>query len=509
MITRLRRLIASLIPTSLEGRAAATAALLLLVIVTVAIAYYAIRGTLPDFLEHRAVPMFILTVALPIILYVGVRYWSRVEESEFPDINEAWQAGIAALQNAGMTIDSAPLFLILGSTVLEDVFADAMRTGQVAFRVERVPAVAGVAPALRWYANEKAIYLFCPGVGALGSLARLLPGGAMGGRDPTIAPWSIGSAPARPQRSAALQAAYGATIGPGDFHMEGGSPDDSSRRYTPAQRNAPPMSTEIAPDQVRRLRYLCRLIKHARRPRCGINGAVTLLPYELVTASKPELQSLIDAIQGDIHAIQQTLLVLFPVSGLVVGMQQAKGFNEFVISLGVEDIHRRLGSRFDVRMRPTVERLQRLSDGICDAFETFIYAIFAQQDVLWQSDNNRRLYSLMCRVRQELKPNLNVVLKAFSDPTAHRVGSSAGQVDRLPIFFSGCYLAATGAGADQQAFIKEVLDDKLVREQARVEWTAKARRTQQLFQLAVWAGWIVFALVSALLIWEIASQMSQ
>jgi hypothetical protein len=499
MVTRLRRLIASLIPTSLEGRAAATAALLLVVIIIVAVVDQAIGGSLRRFLVERAIPILILTIVLPIIIYVGVRYWNRVEESEFPDINEAWHAGIAALQNIGMTIDSAPLFLILGSTALEEVFAETMRAGHVAFRVERVPAMAGVAPALRWYANEKAIYLFCPGVGAIGSMGRVRSGGPVGRPDPTIAAWPVGTSPVRPQRSAALQAAYGATIGPGDFQVEAAAPDDSGRFHTTAPQNVPQMSSDIAPDQTRRMRYLCRLIKHARRPRCGINGAVTLLPYELVTASKPQLQSLINAIQNDIHAIQHTLKLLFPVTGLVVGMQQAKGFNEFIFSLGAEDIHRRLGSRFDIHLRPTVDRLQRLSDGICDAFEQFIYTHYAQHEALWQQDNNRKLYALLCRVRQELKPSLNVVLKAFGDPTIQR-GASSGHTERLPIFFSGCYLAATGPGADQQAFIKDVLDEKLVREQARVEWTREARRTQQFFELAVWAGWTVVAMILALLV---------
>jgi len=176
MLTWLRRLFARLLPTTLAGRASASTALLLAIMFAVAAISYLFKPGARPFLEvwwpERIGFGLLLLILLPLVVYFGVRYWNRVEESLYPDIDEAWQAGIEALRNAGLSLDSAPMFLLLGGSDVEDAFAGAMRAGGVAFRVERAPGAAGVTPALRWYASDSAIYLFSPRVGALSSLAQ-------------------------------------------------------------------------------------------------------------------------------------------------------------------------------------------------------------------------------------------------------------------------------------------------------------------------------------------------
>jgi type VI protein secretion system component VasK len=224
---------------------------------------------------------------------------------------------------------------------------------------------------------------------------------------------------------------------------------------------------------------------------------VALLPFELESADERELQDLIDFIRIDARSIRDMLRLRFPMTGLVVGMEKAKGFVEFIQSLDPDDVQRRLGARFDVRRRATAERLHRLSDGICDNFERFVYTHFDGHEALWQPENNRKLYALLCRIRERLKPKLNIVLrKAFGEsdlrPAHRETGFESGEPP--PVFFSGCYLAATGSRPDEQAFIKSVLYDKLVEEQGRVEWTAEAQRTHLLFKIAVWVGWALLLL---------------
>jgi hypothetical protein len=490
MFKMLRRLFARAVPTTLEGKAALVTALLLLAIVVVAVIVRLTQGwTIRDFTDWQQVAITVITIVLPIIVYFGVRYWNRIEQSLYPDIDESWRAGMEALRNVGLAVDSLPLFVVLGDTALEDVFVDAMQGGHVGFRLARVPDVAGADPPLRWYATDSAIYLFCRRVGGLSGLAQKTARGGPYVDPNTIPPTGTG------RRKVAAQHAYVGTITPGSIPATAVA--EAPAWQAPASERAPRLAADVNLDeQTRRLRYVFRLIRLSRRPLCGINGAVTVFPFELESAGERELQTLIDATRSDSQSIGETLRLRYPVTGLVVGMEKAKGFVEFIQSLEPEDVHRRLGAGFDVRRRATGERLHRLSDGICDKFESFVYTHFGRHEALWQPENNRKLYALLCRVRERLKPKLNIVLrKAFgeSGQRVHAGESGLGNAEQAPVFFSGCYLAATGGGADQQAFIKGVLHDKLVVEQGQVEWTPEARRAQLVFKIAVWVGWALLA----------------
>ena len=465
-----------------------TAALLLMIVIVAVVVRLGELIDTKEWAPRYLVAITILLVVLPIIVYVGVRYWNRIEQSLYPDIDESWRGGMEALRSVGLSLDSLPLFVVLGNTALEDIFVDAMQAGHVDFRLARVPDVAGADPPLRWYVTDAAIYLFCRRVGALSGLVQsFVPERYIDHN--TIPPTGAG------RRRGAAQHAYVGTITPGSIPAAVVAEAPAWQPRVPER--APRLAADVnSGEQLRRMRYVFRLIRRARRPRCGLNGAITAFPFELESAGERELQALIDATRSDFQSIRETLNLRFPVTGLVVGMEKAKGFVEFIQSLEPEDVHRRLGAGFDVRRRATGERLHQLSDGICDKFESFVYAHFGRHEALWQPEINRKLYALLCRVRERLKPKLNIVLrKAFGEGTSQPFAgeSRLANAAPAPVFFSGCYLAATGGNPDQQAFIKGVLHDKLVLEQGQVEWTVEARRQQLLFKIAVWMGWALLA----------------
>jgi hypothetical protein len=241
-------------------------------------------------------------------------------------------------------------------------------------------------------------------------------------------------------------------------------------------------------DQVPRLRYLSQLLRRARRPRCGINGIVTLIPFELSNASQLQISALAQSARSDVESIQQVLGIRSPVTAVLVGLEQDKGFTELVRRLQPELLSRRLGGRFDLRSRPTPDELNAHSDRLCDAFEDWVYRLFAREDALAQQRGNRKLYGLISRIRHDLKPRLRIVLgQAFGcEPTSE---SDTEQSDSS-FFFSGCYFAAIGAITGQPAFVKGVLQDKLIEEQSQVQWTPDALRTHGWFRLFAIVGWI-------------------
>lgn len=253
-----------------------------------------------------------------------------------------------------------------------------------------------------------------------------------------------------------------------------------------------------ASDELPRLRYLCRLLQRTRRPRCGVNGIVTLVPFDIAAVGPMQLSALSQSARGDLETIQQALGIRIPVTALLVGLEQDRGFIELARRLQPELLERRLGGRFDLRNCPTPIELNRHSDQLCDAFESWVYRLFARDEALAEHRGNRKLYELISRIRYELKPRLRIFLgQAFGCEARDETFPSE---DKNSFFFSGCYFAATAATTGRPAFVKGVLQDKLIDEQSQVEWTAKALRKQRLTSLFANLGWIIVVILAATLL---------
>ncbi|MEM6468438.1 MAG: type VI secretion protein IcmF/TssM N-terminal domain-containing protein [Planctomycetota bacterium] len=251
-------------------------------------------------------------------------------------------------------------------------------------------------------------------------------------------------------------------------------------------------------DQIPKLKYVCELLTRIRRPRCGINGTVTLIPFGLSKVGPLQLSAISQSVRGDVETIQETIGVRAPVTAVLVGLEQDKGFSELVRRLQPNLLSRRLGGRFDLRSKPTPEELNLHSDRLCDAFEDWVYRLFGREDALAQQRGNRKLYALISRIRHELKPRLRIVLgQAFGCQPTDRVSDSA---DDRSFFFSGCYFASGGVQTGKPAFVQGVMRDKLIDEQSQVQWTGTAKQRQRIFRSAVIAGWFAAVLLAVLLV---------
>ena len=254
-------------------------------------------------------------------------------------------------------------------------------------------------------------------------------------------------------------------------------------------------------DQLPRLRYVCKLLKRIRRPTCGINGLITLIPFGLSRVGPLQLSAIAQSARNDVSTVQDTLGIRAPVTAVLVGLEQDKGFTELVRRLQPGLLSRRLGGRFDLRSRPTPEELNTHSDRLCDAFEDWVYRLFSRDDGLAQQRGNRKLYALTSKIRHELKPRLRIVLgQAFGCESGDEAAQEEGDGS---FFFSGCYFAASGEATGQPAFVQGVLKDKLIDEQSKVQWTKDALRTHRFFQIFAVVGWGVAAILAVLVLAEI------
>ena len=253
-----------------------------------------------------------------------------------------------------------------------------------------------------------------------------------------------------------------------------------------------------ASDELPRLRYLCQLLQRTRRPRCGVNGIVTLVPFDIAAVGPMQLSALSQSARGDLETIQQALGIRIPITALLVGLEQDRGFIELTRRLQPELLQRRLGGRFDLRACPTPKELNSHSDQLCDAFESWVYRLFARDEALAEHRGNRKLYELISRIRYELKPRLRIFLgQAFG---CEARDETLPIEDENSFFFSGCYFAATAATTGRPAFVKGVLQDKLIDEQSQVEWTAATLRKQRLMSLFANLGWSIVVILAAILL---------
>lgn len=614
-------ILAACLPRSTAGQASAiTFACLLLIWILV----WTLRLYGPFQIPNREVISWVhwtlellLLIAIPTLLYFGLKIWSRKLDGRFPDIDRAWTAGINALKDLGETLTDKPFFLIIGSPDVA-MGRNLMNATQATLLVQGIPSTEGVQVPLQWYVTEKAIYLFCNGASSLSVLQKRMglfskttldsPITSDNLTSPTDIPAtkktepSSPPPPVRPPLSTKVQQIpsnppSNATNTPQKTPesksrpISGQSPsgpigtisaDMLKRRSIEPQvqftkplltSNAPSLSLDTPkeiienqlknipsanqpipavslsnlptigvpekiqskprvltesrpivatpeptavpatslsndPDRPRkkkisafpehldasenclRLAYLCRILRKSRKGHCGINGVLAVLPFQLTHLISSEIDAISHAARDDLHKIQETLRLKFPVTALLLGLEREKGFKELVRRLPPDLLARRLGGRFDIRTLPTSEQLNHYSDELCYIFEDWVQNLFRQEDALPQQRGNRRLYELVCKVRNQLKPRLRLVL-------GDSFGYSDAEAPPMPLekapFFSGCYFAACGEKNEHNAFVRGVLVDKLIAEQSSVEWTNAALVENRINRSIASAGWF-FAL---------------
>jgi hypothetical protein len=211
-------------------------------------------------------------------------------------------------------------------------------------------------------------------------------------------------------------------------------------------------------EAVRRLRYLCRLIRRDRRPWCPINGLVVLVPWS-AAETDDTARAGSGVLQRDLNAARSTLQLRYPTYAVVCDLETARGFAEFRSGFPADVLRQRIGQRLP--LGPDVD--PGSVPGVVAAAVEWIGAAVLPGWIhrflqLGSADprlaptggglHNRNLYLLM-RAVFDRAPRLAAMLSRGLPPVQGPVGDPAAG---LPLFV-GCYLAGTGRTADAQAFV--------------------------------------------------------
>lgn len=452
--------------------------------------------------------VLLLVLVIPAVTYQTLKMWLERETSAFPDIDRAWQLGMAELARQGIDLTRAPLFLVLGSAS-ESQEKALFHASRINFKVSQHPQ--GASP-LHWYANDDGIYLVASGVGCLSRLSSLGDGLAVEDKlervqqQPRAAKRPFNPGQTIPlDDDSDLRRSLTATQSPpepsvpsanlrGTMEVRNTLDASESPTRTTGGGVSPSASLKLPHDewvqQPRRLAYLCKLIRRARQPLCPINGLLSLLPYNVIQRGPLEGTEVQKSVMSDRTSIDSCFMLHYPVVALVVGLEVESGFNELVRRVGPERAkENRFGKGMsNVWSTPTGEQLGALCTNACAAFEDWVYTLFKERDAL-SSPGNAKLFLLLCKIRR-LQSRLDSILVD---------GYSADQESKSPPerpLFAGCYFAATGDSADRQAFVKSVFD-RLPEHQEDVEWADGALRENQRFRR--WSG-VVFGVAAVLLV---------
>jgi hypothetical protein len=464
-------------------------------------------------LDFKFAIALLLTVIIPVVVYFWLKLWLEGDVSRFPDIDEAWNAGLAALAENHLDLSTTPLFLVVGAPsegLARDVFAASFREFTVCGTpVGRVP--------LRWFADERGVYLVCAGASELSklhALGRDLASGGGAGDDVarTLQPPATGvrgtlvaAAPARdstPPSAPGVPADEGPTDeGPMDGGAARGTLVPGAARGTLVAGNVPSraavpasgaVSRQAAEEESERLRYVCQLLRRERAPVCPINGVLVVLPFEFLR-NVMVAKDMPSAIRHDLRSIRDATRLRCPVTALVTGMERDSGFCELIRRVGTSQARdHRFGRGYDVGNPPTAENLDAFTAHACGTFEDWVYNLFRERGGLTRP-GNEKLYAMLCRIRGQIVDRLrNVLVHGFGfDPGDKREAEK-------PPPFNGCYFAATGKEGTQ-AFVKSVFQ-KMLEMEEELEWTDEALAEDDGYQNLARTGMVINGVLALLLV---------
>lgn len=469
---------------------------------------------------HYLPILFLMAVGLA---WLGVLFWrlltAEVAESDFPDIDEAWEEAKAALAEARIDLTNEPLFLVLGETQGGEgaFFKSAFNSNDRPLLVTGDPQRPG-APLHIWVGEFKprpperdarrGLFVTCTGCSLLAKLSEDLSGaadedlggGAFDGEAPdnlfaTMTPKEVSrdvqdivasmvrqKRPLSPEEQEALR------------NMIGADDDDLARRVRQARARLFQDTAEVARLQAR-LRHLCRLITRDRRPWCAANGILVILPWTGTDTQEIANQT-VQACRQDLEVAREALQVNCPAIALVADMETAPGFPEFIRRIPRENRNNRVGRRFD--LSPALHGTE-LTGMIATGMQWFCTAMLTRQiyqffdlessrkaDVSRASliDGNVRLHQVLTQLLERQKRLAWVLQRGFL------------REKNGPPLFGGCYLAGTGRTADQQVFVAGVLY-RLIEEQNNIAWTDEAREEDIWYHRAARGAWAAAVLLLA------------
>jgi hypothetical protein len=453
-----------------------------------------------------------LVVLFYVLVWMFWWFWKILlekdgESSDFPDIDQAWNAAVRDLRAAGIYVTDVPIYLVIGEPAQGE---HALFQGsQIKFEVHTPHDVRSP---IRLHANRDFLFISCSGTSGTGKLAQLVnhdehvadtyaeefASSEFGENDPLVQTMgkSLG---ADAMKSICATGSVGAALHILRDARKAGrdlNPDEIKALGEMAQKSRrqprPLIKSEQEKNNLKaRLRHLCRLIAQERRPVCPVNGILVVIPF-LSTQHDDDSVEYSNMIRGDLTAAREALQITCPVYALLADLETQSGFSEFALRMSKTDKARRCGRSVPLGAEVDDSRMPGL---IRDGLQYLIRGVLTDKvyDEAFQLENNVKL-----TLADVTKHNNQVYLfltKLYRAEyrLADIVNNGILFQPMKPPLYGGCYLAATGKTEDMQAFLPGVFQKMKEDRGDFVSWTPAALTEDARYRSLTIYGYIALA----------------
>jgi hypothetical protein len=453
----------------------------------------------------------VLLVLTPLLVYQAARLWLDRDASRWPDILEAWQSGVAELRRQGISLTDVPLFLVIGACsddqekrLLDDAPCElpvrASPAGSAALHLFGGPDAVFVCLATSSHVSDLARRGVGRGIESRPSPVAASPaatGNDVRGTMAVVLPAEAAAASPAPEPSAAAAPAVAASFPAADINATI-QIDAVAAAVTAATVGKRPPAVSAADREImtQRLKYVCDLVRRERGNLAPLNGLLAVVPAAFLLAEGSNGQSLGRALADDLVGVRDGMGLRAPVTVLIAGFEDDKGFAELIRRVPAAERQSRLGQRFPIGVAPSYEQLGTVATRACGMAEDLVLGRILRTKSVLDEPGNRHLVGLAARLRSEFSGRLATLLRrAFATPE--------GESTETTPLLSGCYLAAAGASAETRGFVRGVLE-KLLDSQGDLEWTEAAEDLDRAAGRTAAVLWILSGLVRGSLATAIA-----
>ncbi|MEL7498859.1 MAG: type VI secretion protein IcmF/TssM N-terminal domain-containing protein [Planctomycetota bacterium] len=408
---------------------------------------------------------YLIALLLAVAVYFSIRMATREKPSLYPEIDRCWEPIEAWREKNSLAWNEFHRYLVLGAD-LET--AKAMHAEMQDRKIGPLPN--GVNEWMHWFGTNASAYLHLKKACHVSDrLERLSGKTSAASIDPTN---TLQASVGVPDWSGSVGVdAMTEEVGYGDSMGDFGDSLDPAQSLDPyADDDDLPMQSidtqdsESVDDEEEdfgeegdtpsdRVKYVCQMIRSRTSGEMPLNGVVVVIPFDKFM-HRENFKAITNAVKKDLLEIRNQLDIQFPVSFLFCSMEKDQGFPKLQNLLGAK----RSGSgRFGAGCRiseiPFLEKsnLAIQVDRACQSFEDWVTNRWGKSSQLSRAAQNKELYKLVIRVRQQFRPRLIHLLQQSLLWSESEIPD-----EYVDLSLAGCYFASTGEHSAERGFLNGV-----------------------------------------------------
>lgn len=417
---------------------------------------------------------YLFALAIAIVIYWGVRLATREKPSLYPEIDQCWNAFDKWRSEENIDWHDFRRFLVLGPNLAT---SKAMHAEMKDIKVKAVPG--GSNDWMHWFGSNENLYLHLKKVSHTNQRLEKIKSSGRG--EPSFSPdntlqASVGvpewSAEVGIHDATAEVDTYGNSITDFGNSLDAGSSLDAASSLDPydsgsfAKPDVAGAEVKLADEDssegydddddtpAERIHYLSKLMVSRTAGEVPFHGVVVSIPFDKFI-QRENYKSITAAIKRDLLELRDVGEIMFPVAIVFTSMEKDEGFPKLQNLLGSQRARTgRFGAGCQIEDVPTLEdqNIAIQVNRACQSFEDWVINRWAKSSQLARAAQNKELYKLVIRIRQQFRKRLEHLLEQALvwNP------SECPNGEHTDLTLAGCYFVATGDNEVERGFLNGV-----------------------------------------------------